>query len=104
MKISLSRVTKRGSKIWMVSWRPSNGKRQRRFFRAKAHADACQQDLAAQQDSAGTVWLGLSGEQRNDVAGLVAQGAREGFTLREAVEFYLRHRSSGMADSRSGQD
>jgi hypothetical protein len=103
MKISLSRVTKRGSKVWMVSWRPPNGKRQRRFFRAKAHADACQQDLAAQQDSAGTVWLGLSGEQRNDVAGLVAQGAREGFTLREAVEFYLRHRSSGEISSTLGE-
>lgn len=79
----------------MVSWRPPTGKRQRRFFAAKAQADACQQDLAAQQDSAGAVWLGLSAEQRNDVAGLVAQGEREGFTLREAVGFYLRHRGMG---------
>ena len=103
MKISLSRITKRGRKIWVVSWRPPSGKRQRRFFGGRAQADACQQDLAAQRDSAGAVWLGLSSEQRNDVAGLVAEAERGGFTLREAVEFYLQHRASGRMSPTLGE-
>jgi hypothetical protein len=87
----------------MVSWRPPTGKRQRRFFAGKPQAEACQQDLAAQKDSAGAVWLGLSPEQRTDLALLVAEGNRGGFTLREAVEFYLRHQDSGRMASTLGE-
>ena len=87
----------------MVSWRPPTGKRQRRFFAGKPQAEACQQDLAAQKDSAGAGWLGLSPDQRNDIALLVAEGNRGGFTLREAVEFYLRHQDSGRMASTLGE-
>jgi hypothetical protein len=92
MKISVGRTKLRGERVWVVSWKPSGEKRNRRYFDTKTAADTEAETLRSQQKRTGEVWLAMSAEQRDEVVRLVQDAAREDFRLREAFDYFRANR------------
>ncbi len=77
----------------MVSWTPPGGKRERRYFAKRTEANTEAETIREQQRTAGEVWLVLTADQRNEVIGILNDCQKEGFTLRQAVDYYRDNRN-----------
>lgn len=78
----------------MVSWKQPGCARQRRYFTSKTAADAQAGELRGQLERAGVVWLALSAADRNALIAAAEDAQRGGFTVRQAVDFYLEHQGT----------
>jgi site-specific recombinase XerD len=92
MKISVRPGKVRGQKKWIVSYTLPGEKRKRLFFDTKSAAETEQQTLETQQKRSGDVWFAMSAERRDEIVRLMADAVRDGFTVREAVDYFRTHR------------
>ncbi len=72
----------------MLSYKPSGGKRVRRYYKTRKQAErerTAQERLLAK---AGEAWLAMTTAERDELVELIGRAQRCGFTLREAVESY----------------
>ena len=77
MKISISRITLRGEKRFMVSWKQPGQRRERRYFAAKVAADALVNELRGQIERAGLIWQALSASDRNTLIAAAEDAKQE---------------------------
>ncbi|HWC61426.1 MAG TPA: hypothetical protein VHC44_17160 [Verrucomicrobiae bacterium] len=93
MKISVRPVMVRGTRKWVVSWTPKGEKRKRLYFATKTAADTEAETMRGRQTRCGEVWVAMSASHRDEIVRLMEDAAREGFTIREAMDFYRANRS-----------
>lgn len=103
MKISVRTVKVRKSVKWVVSWKPKDSHRKRLYFDTKTAADAEAQQLRGQQKRAGEVWLSVSAAQRDEFARLIEDAARGGYTIREAVDYFIANRDLSRCNITTGK-
>lgn len=92
MKISVNPCKVRGSRKYVVSWTPPGEKRKRLFFDTKTAANTEAETLRGQQKRTGEVWFSMSAERREEIVRLMAEAARDGFTIREAMDYFRSNR------------
>jgi hypothetical protein len=92
MKISVGWTKVRGKRKPYVSWTPPGEKRKRLYFDTKTAADTEAETLRLQQKRTGEVWFTMSAERRDEIVRLIQDAERDGFTVREAVDFYRSRR------------
>jgi len=90
MKVSITKMRLRGQPHWMVSWKPKDGSRKRRFFQTKAGAEAEAESVRIQQRKAGDVWLALDAGERNELVSVFSEISASGLRLRDVWEQYKR--------------
>ncbi|MBP8260440.1 MAG: hypothetical protein KA118_12325 [Verrucomicrobia bacterium] len=90
MKVSITKMRLRGQPHWMVSWKPKDGARKRRFFQTKAGAEAEAESVRIQQRKAGDIWLALDAGERNELVSVFSEISASGLRLRDVWEQYKR--------------
>lgn len=93
MKISVRPVKVRESVKWVVSWKPKDSHRKRLYFDSRNAADTEANTMRGQQKRSGEVWVAMSAERRDELARIIEDATREGFSIREAVDFFRARRS-----------
>ena len=89
-KIS-GRANRTGSISWCVDAGICDTKRHRRFFKTKAEASSYADRLAVARKNQGDAIFSLSEAQRLEAAEVFQKLEPIGFTLREAVEYFISH-------------
>jgi integrase len=103
MKVSVRPVSSRGQRRFVVSWRPTGEPRKRLYFTRRDEADAQAQTLRGQEARTGEVWLALGPHKRDELVLLLKETERDGFSLREAVEYYRANREVACHNLNAGQ-
>lgn len=78
-------------KRWRLDYR-LNGVRHRTTFRSKELAESEKSVVLGQVNKAGAQWVALTAHERDDLMALHADAKRDGFALREAVNYYRQTR------------
>ncbi len=86
VKVSVRPVLVRGNRQWVVSWKPSGAKRQRRYFPTKSAAATEAEDIRTKTAQMGEVWLGLTGAERSELISVVVEARARGLNLRDVWE------------------
>lgn len=92
MKISVKLVESHGNRRYRVSWVQASGKRKRLFFESRVEADTEVERLRLERERTGQVWSALGASQRDELVLLLHEAERDGFTLRQAVEYFRSNR------------
>ena len=98
MKVSIKRVKVRTDWKWRTQWFPAGGQRVRHFHNTKGEAEAEKTDVEGKTEQNGTAWVGWPAEKRASVISLVGEADERGINLREALDFFIRHRDLATMD------